>query len=59
MPVPACVRTHSSGLTFRYGSGTALGARRGLASLGLYAVAGMAGMPWFAEGASGWSMPTL
>ncbi|MGW4029061.1 biotin transporter BioY [Streptomyces sp. NPDC004838] len=53
-PVPVSGQTFAALLV-----GTALGARRGLASLGLYAVAGMAGMPWFAEGASGWSMPTL
>ncbi|MFJ4711695.1 biotin transporter BioY [Streptomyces sp. NPDC088785] len=35
--------------------GTALGARRGFLSLALYALAGMAGMPWFAGGGSGWA----
>ena len=33
--------------------GTALGARRGVASLALYLLAGMAGVPWFAQGSSG------
>ena len=33
--------------------GTALGARRGVASLALYLLAGMAGLPWFAQGSSG------
>ncbi|QMU68104.1 biotin transporter BioY [Streptacidiphilus sp. P02-A3a] len=33
--------------------GTALGARRGVASLALYLLAGMAGVPWFAAGSSG------
>jgi biotin transport system substrate-specific component len=35
--------------------GSALGMRRAVASLGLYAVAGLAGVPWFAGGGSGWS----
>jgi biotin transport system substrate-specific component len=39
--------------------GAALGWRRGAASLGLYLVAGMAGMPWYADGASGTSIPSL
>ncbi|MGH2871780.1 MAG: biotin transporter BioY [Solirubrobacteraceae bacterium] len=34
--------------------GTALGARRGLAAMGLYAVAGLIGIPWFAGHASGY-----
>ncbi|MEO3979041.1 biotin transporter BioY [Streptomyces sp. CAU 1734] len=53
-PVPVSGQTFAALLV-----GTALGARRGFLSLGLYAVAGMAGMPWFAEGASGWSMPSF
>uniref|UniRef100_UPI0015F0FBDE biotin transporter BioY n=1 Tax=Streptomyces shenzhenensis TaxID=943815 RepID=UPI0015F0FBDE len=36
--------------------GTALGARRGLLSLALYALAGLAGVPWFASGTSGVSV---
>ncbi|WP_031070501.1 biotin transporter BioY [Streptomyces sp. NRRL S-118] len=39
--------------------GTSLGARRGFLSLGLYLVAGMAGVPWFAQGASGYAIPSL
>lgn len=39
--------------------GTALGARRGFAALALYAVAGAAGMPWFADGSSGSAMPSF
>jgi biotin transport system substrate-specific component len=35
--------------------GSALGARRAVAALTLYAVAGLAGVPWFAGGGSGWS----
>ncbi|WP_267245477.1 biotin transporter BioY [Streptomyces sp. PR69] len=39
--------------------GTALGARRGFLSLGLYLLAGIAGAPWFAGGASGFAVPSL
>lgn len=35
--------------------GSALGTRRAMAALTLYAVAGLAGVPWFAGGGSGWS----
>ena len=35
-------------------AGTALGWRRGSAALALYAVAGVAGVPWFADHASGY-----
>ncbi|GAA3175539.1 MULTISPECIES: biotin transporter BioY [Streptomyces] len=47
-PVPVTGQTFAALLV-----GTALGARRGLASLALYAAVGMAGVPWFAEGKSG------
>ncbi|WP_395296199.1 biotin transporter BioY [Kitasatospora hibisci] len=53
-PVPVTGQTFAALLV-----GTALGTRRGVASLGLYLLAGMAGLPWFAEGTSGWSMPSL
>lgn len=53
-PVPVSGQTFAALLV-----GTALGARRGLLSLMLYALAGMAGMPWFAEGESGWGMPSF
>lgn len=53
-PVPVTGQTFAALLV-----GTALGARRGFASLGLYAAAGAAGLPWFAGGSSGWSMPTF
>ncbi|MEV6976806.1 biotin transporter BioY [Kitasatospora sp. NPDC093806] len=53
-PVPVTGQTFAALLV-----GTALGARRGVASLGLYLLAGMAGLPWFAQGSSGWSMPSL
>ncbi|NEA02826.1 biotin transporter BioY, partial [Streptomyces sp. SID10116] len=39
--------------------GTSLGARRGFLSLALYALVGMAGMPWFAEAGSGVAAPSL
>src|SRR5689334_10886477 len=44
-PVPVTGQTFAALLV-----GTALGARRGFAALALYAVAGVAGMPWFADG---------
>jgi biotin transport system substrate-specific component len=53
-PVPVSGQTFAALLV-----GTALGARRGMLSLALYAVAGMAGMPWFAQGASGYAMPSF
>ncbi|MFB8240002.1 biotin transporter BioY [Kitasatospora purpeofusca] len=49
-PVPVTGQTFAALLV-----GTALGARRGVASLGLYLLAGAAGVPWFAEATSGWS----
>jgi biotin transport system substrate-specific component len=39
--------------------GAALGWRRGFAALGLYLLAGMAGVPWYANHASGASLPDL
>ncbi|MFD8205511.1 biotin transporter BioY [Streptomyces sp. NPDC059695] len=53
-PVPVSGQTFAALLV-----GTALGARRGFLALALYAVAGVAGVPWFAEGASGASMATF
>ncbi|MFJ4618123.1 biotin transporter BioY [Streptomyces sp. NPDC088812] len=47
-PVPVTGQTFAALLV-----GTTLGARRGLLSLALYAVAGVVGVPWFADGASG------
>lgn len=35
--------------------GSTLGVRRAIAAMGLYMVAGLAGLPWFAGGASGYS----
>lgn len=47
-PVPVTGQTFAALLV-----GTALGARRGFLALALYAVAGVAGVPWFAGGSSG------
>ncbi|MEU9476563.1 biotin transporter BioY [Streptomyces sp. NPDC048191] len=47
-PVPVTGQTFAALLV-----GTALGARRGVLSLALYALAGVAGVPWFADGTSG------
>uniref|UniRef100_A0AAU3GZ62 Biotin transporter n=1 Tax=Streptomyces sp. NBC_01401 TaxID=2903854 RepID=A0AAU3GZ62_9ACTN len=47
-PVPVTGQTFAALLI-----GTALGARRGFLSLAVYALVGMAGMPWFSEGSSG------
>ncbi|OIK23421.1 biotin transporter BioY [Streptomyces malaysiense] len=47
-PVPVTGQTFAALLV-----GTALGARRGFLSLALYTVAGVIGVPWFAEGDSG------
>ncbi|MEE1753632.1 biotin transporter BioY [Streptomyces sp. SP18CS02] len=53
-PVPVSGQTFAALLV-----GTALGARRGFLSLALYAVVGMAGVPWFAEANSGYTMPSF
>ncbi|MEU1850039.1 biotin transporter BioY [Streptomyces sp. NPDC019990] len=47
-PVPVTGQTFAALLV-----GTTLGAGRGLLALALYAVAGIAGVPWFASGTSG------
>ncbi|WP_424213760.1 biotin transporter BioY [Streptomyces sp. BI20] len=47
-PVPVTGQTFAALLV-----GTALGARRGALSLGLYAALGAVGLPWFANGTSG------
>ncbi|WP_328925738.1 biotin transporter BioY [Streptomyces sp. NBC_00190] len=47
-PVPVTGQTFAALLV-----GTAFGARRGFLSLGLYALLGAAGVPWFADGTSG------
>ncbi|MET9482457.1 biotin transporter BioY [Streptomyces sp. SID3212] len=53
-PVPVTGQTFAALLI-----GVSLGARRGFLSLALYALLGMAGVPWFSEGASGVGFPTL
>ncbi|MFC8393491.1 MULTISPECIES: biotin transporter BioY [unclassified Streptomyces] len=53
-PVPVTGQTFAALLV-----GTALGARRGFASLAVYALVGAAGVPWFAEGKSGMGMPSF
>ncbi|MCT9143214.1 biotin transporter BioY [Streptomyces violarus] len=47
-PVPVTGQTFAALLV-----GTSLGAGRGFLALALYAVAGVAGVPWFAQGTSG------
>jgi biotin transport system substrate-specific component len=47
-PVPVTGQTLAALLV-----GTALGTRRGVVSLALYLLAGIAGLPWFAAGTSG------
>lgn len=39
--------------------GAALGTKRALASMALYLIAGVAGLPWFAQASSGWHMPSF
>ncbi|GGP44290.1 biotin transporter BioY [Saccharothrix coeruleofusca] len=48
-PVPITGQTFAALLV-----GAALGWRRGAASMALYLVAGVAGVPWFQGGSSGW-----
>ena len=40
-------------------AGAALGSIRGILSMLLYTVVGLVGVPWFAEGSSGFSMPSF
>ncbi|GAA2107509.1 biotin transporter BioY [Microlunatus panaciterrae] len=49
-PVPLTLQTFAVLLTV-----SVLGSRRGLLSMGLYLVAGAAGVPWFAGGSSGFT----
>ncbi|MFI9646104.1 biotin transporter BioY [Streptomyces sp. NPDC052040] len=53
-PVPVTGQTFAALLV-----GTSLGARRGFLSLALYALAGVAGVPWFAGGGSGAGAPSF
>ncbi|MFG3032578.1 biotin transporter BioY [Streptomyces sp. NPDC048253] len=50
-PVPVTGQTFAALLV-----GTTLGVRRGVSSLAVYAMAGLAGVPWFANGTSGVSV---
>ncbi len=49
-PVPVTLQTFSVLLV-----GAVLGSRRGAASMGLYLLAGVIGVPWFSEHRSGWA----
>jgi len=53
-PVPLTLQTYAVLVV-----GGALGSARGAAALALYAVAGIAGVPWFSDGGSGLTVPTL
>lgn len=53
-PVPLTLQTFSVLLTV-----AVLGSARGVLSMGLYVVAGMAGLPWFAQHNSGWSFASF
>ncbi|GAB2743852.1 biotin transporter BioY [Streptomyces bullii] len=53
-PIPVTGQTFAALLV-----GTALGAGRGFFALALYALAGIAGVPWFAGGASGATAPSF
>ncbi|MFI8851985.1 biotin transporter BioY [Streptomyces sp. 891-h] len=53
-PVPVTGQTFAALLV-----GAGLGAARGFLALALYAVAGMAGVPWFADASAGAGMPSL
>ncbi|MFN8125670.1 MAG: biotin transporter BioY [Candidatus Nanopelagicales bacterium] len=53
-PVPLTAQTFAVLL-----AGAALGSIRGILSMLLYAVVGLIGVPWFAEGSSGFSMPSF
>jgi biotin transport system substrate-specific component len=53
-PVPLTLQTFSVLLV-----GAALGSVRGVASMALYLLAGVAGVPWFAEHQSGWALASF
>lgn len=53
-PVPVTGQTFAALLV-----GAGLGARRGFLAMALYALAGAAGTPWFAEASSGVGMPSF
>jgi biotin transport system substrate-specific component len=53
-PVPVSGQTFAVLL-----SGAALGFQRSAVAMALYALAGVLGMPWFAQGASGWHLASF
>src|SRR5919199_1372565 len=53
-PVPLSLQTFAVLLT-----GAVLGSRRGAASMALYLLAGVAGVPWFAAHHSGWAFASF
>jgi biotin transport system substrate-specific component len=53
-PVPLSLQTFAVLLT-----GAALGSRRGAASMALYLLAGVAGVPWFSQHQSGWTFASF
>jgi len=53
-PVPLTLQTFSVLLTV-----AVLGSTRGLLSMAVYMLAGMAGVPWFTQHHSGWSFPSF
>lgn len=53
-PVPLTLQTFAVLL-----AGAALGSLRGVMAMSLYAIAGVAGVPWFAEGSSGFAMASF
>jgi biotin transport system substrate-specific component len=53
-PVPLTLQTFAVLLV-----GAALGSKRGLLSMALYAIVGMAGVPWFADQRSGWAFASF
>jgi len=53
-PIPLSLQTFSVLLV-----GAVLGSRRGLASMALYALAGVAGVPWFSQHHSGWAFASF
>ncbi|GAA1833636.1 biotin transporter BioY [Microlunatus capsulatus] len=53
-PVPLSLQTFSVLLV-----GAVLGSRRGAASMGLYLLAGVAGVPWFSQHQSGWAFASF
>jgi biotin transport system substrate-specific component len=53
-PIPLSLQTFSVLLV-----GAVLGSRRGMASMALYLLAGVAGVPWFAAQQSGWAFASF